>query len=129
MTKDLTLRAMSVGAAAGEPPADGDPAEAHPRFLLPAGANQSRQEQHVRRHVASRRVDHVPPPTGPGWGERWRPGSRVPALVIGPGVKRGHVDSTSYDTASIPKLLTRRSGVEPLPGVRANAGDLSGALQ
>ncbi len=73
--------------------------------------------------------DHVPPPTGPGWGDRWGPGSRVPALVIGPGVKRGHVDSTSYDTTSILKLITRRFGLEPLPGVRANTGDLSAALQ
>ena len=73
--------------------------------------------------------DHVPPPTGPGWGDRWGPGSRLPALIIGPSVKRGHVDSTSYDTTSILKLITRRSGLEPLPGVRANAGDLSAALQ
>ena len=73
--------------------------------------------------------DHVPPPTGPGWGDRWGPGSRVPALIIGPSVKRGHVDSTSYDTTSILKLITRRFGLEPLPGVRANAGDLSAALE
>ena len=73
--------------------------------------------------------DHVPPPSGAGWGDRWGPGSRVPALLIGPGVKRGHVDSTSYDTTSILKLITRRFGLEPLPGVRANTGDLSEALQ
>ena len=53
----------------------------------------------------------------------------MPALLIGPGVKRGHIDSTSYDTTSILKLITRRFGLEPLPGVRANTGDLSGALQ
>jgi phospholipase C len=72
--------------------------------------------------------DHVPPPTGPGWSDRWGPGSRVPALLIGPHVKRGHVDSTVYDTTSILKLITQRFGLEPLPGVRANVGDLSQAL-
>ena len=73
--------------------------------------------------------DHVPPPSGPGWGDRWGPGSRVPALILGPGVKRGHVDSIRYDTTSILKLITSRFGLEPLPGVRANAGDLSAALE
>ena len=73
--------------------------------------------------------DHVPPPTGPGWGDRWGPGSRVPTLLIGPHVKRGHIDSTSYDTTSILKFITQRWGLETLPGVRANTGNLSGALQ
>ncbi len=73
--------------------------------------------------------DHVPPPTGPGWGDRWGPGTRVPALIIGPSVKRGFIDSTSYDTTSILKLITQRFGLEPLPGVRANAGNLGAALQ
>ncbi len=73
--------------------------------------------------------DHEPPPTGPGWGDRWGPGSRVPALIIGPGVKRGHIDSTRYDTTSILKFITQRFGLEPLPGVRTNVGDLSAALQ
>ena len=73
--------------------------------------------------------DHVPPPTGAGWGDRWGPGSRIPAILIGPGVKRGHIDSTSYDTTSILKLITNRFGLEPLPGVRAKVGDLSAALQ
>ena len=73
--------------------------------------------------------DHVPPPTGPGWGDRWGPGTRVPALIIGPNVKRGFIDSTSYDTTSIIKLITQRFGLEPLPGVRANAGNLSAAMQ
>jgi acid phosphatase len=73
--------------------------------------------------------DHVAPPTGPGWGDRFGPGTRVPALLIGPQVKRGFVDHTSYDTTSIAKFITRRFGLEPLAGVRAKAGDLSGALQ
>lgn len=73
--------------------------------------------------------DHVPPPTGPGWGDRWGPGSRVPALLIGPHVKRGHIDSTSYDTTSILKFITRRFELTPLAGVRPKAGDLTPALQ
>lgn len=73
--------------------------------------------------------DHVAPPSGPGWGDRWGPGSRVPAIIIGPNVKRGHIDSTSYDTTSILKLITLRFGLEPLPGVRANTGNLGAALQ
>ncbi len=73
--------------------------------------------------------DHVPPPSGAGWGDRWGPGTRIPAILIGPGVKRGHIDSTSYDTTSILKLITRRFDLEPLPGVRARTGDLSAALQ
>jgi len=41
----------------------------------------------------------------------------------------GFVDDTSYDTTSILKLITRRFGLEPLPGVRAKTGDLTNALQ
>jgi len=73
--------------------------------------------------------DHVPPPTGAGWGDRWGPGSRVPTLLIGPHVKRGHIDSTPYDTTSILKFFTQRFALEPLPGVRANAGNLAAALR
>jgi phospholipase C len=73
--------------------------------------------------------DHVPPPTGPGSGDRWGPGTRIPALIISPFAKKGFVDKTSYDTTSIIKFVTRRFDLEPLPGVRANAGDLTNALQ
>jgi phospholipase C len=72
--------------------------------------------------------DHVPPPSGPGWSDRLGPGTRIPALIIGPHVKRGFIDHTTYDTASILKFITRRFGLEPLPGVREKTGDLSGAL-
>lgn len=73
--------------------------------------------------------DHVSPPTGPGSGDRWGPGSRIPALIVSPLAKKGHVDKTAYDTTSIIKLITARFGLTPLPGVRANAGDLSNALE
>ena len=72
--------------------------------------------------------DHVAPPTGAGWGDRFGPGSRVPTLIISPFAKKGFVDKTSYDTTSILKFLTRRFGLEPLPGVREKAGDLTAAL-
>jgi len=72
--------------------------------------------------------DHVPPPTGPGWGDRWGPATRIPALIISPFAKRGHIDSTAYDTTSILKLITARFGLEPLPGAREKMGDLTAAL-
>jgi phospholipase C len=73
--------------------------------------------------------DHAPPPAGPGWGDRFGPGTRVPTLLIGPQVKRGFVDHTVYDTTSILKFITERWGLTPLPGVRANTGNLGAALQ
>ncbi len=69
--------------------------------------------------------DHVAPPKG----DRWGPGQRVPTIIISPIAKKGFVDHTPYDTTSILKFITRRFGLEPLPGVRANAGDLTGALE
>ena len=72
--------------------------------------------------------DHVAPPSGAGWGDRWGPGTRIPTLVISPFARRGFVDKTVYDTTSILKLITRRFGLELLPGVRRNMGDLTNAL-
>ena len=68
--------------------------------------------------------DHVAPPKG----DRWGPGTRIPAIIVSPFAKRGHVDHTSYDTTSIIKFITRRFDLEPLPGVRAEAGDLPAAF-
>ncbi|MCX7173012.1 MAG: acid phosphatase [Proteobacteria bacterium] len=72
--------------------------------------------------------DHVPPPAGEGWSDRWGPGTRIPAIIISPFAKRGYIDSTPYDTTSILKFITRRFGLEPLPGVRKNAGDMVNAF-
>jgi acid phosphatase len=69
--------------------------------------------------------DHVPPPVGDYWG----PGSRVPAIIVSPFARKGAVDHTPYDTTSILKFITRRFGLEPLPGVRPNAGDLTNAFE
>lgn len=79
--------------------------------------------------------DHVAPPKG----DRWGPGTRIPAIVVSPFAKRGHVDHTVYDTGSIARLLTRRFGLEKLPGLKLREdamvaaggpppGDLTGAL-
>lgn len=69
--------------------------------------------------------DHVAPPKG----DRWGPGTRIPAIIVSPRAKRGYVDHTPYDTTSIIKFITRRFDLEPLAGVRAGAGDLSGAFE
>jgi acid phosphatase len=80
--------------------------------------------------------DHAQVPKG----DRWGPGTRIPAIIVSPLAKQGFVDSTPYDTASILRFITRRWELEPLPGVvmrdqalRANGfapmGDLSAALR
>lgn len=68
--------------------------------------------------------DHVAPPAGDQWG----PGSRIPAIVISPFAKPATVDHTLYDTTSILKLITRRFHLDPLPGVRAQVGDMTNAF-
>jgi len=68
--------------------------------------------------------DHVPPPPG----DRWGPGARVPAIIISPFARHGFVDHTPYDTTSILKFITRRFGLEPLPGVRPQMGDITAAF-
>jgi acid phosphatase len=68
--------------------------------------------------------DHVAPPKG----DRWGPGTRIPAIIISPYAKKHHVDSTPNDTTSIIKFITRRFELEALPGVRANMGDLYSAF-
>ncbi|SAK93288.1 acid phosphatase [Caballeronia ptereochthonis] len=59
--------------------------------------------------------DHVPPPKG----DRWGPGSRIPALVISPFAKKGYVDHTVYDTNSILRFISRVHDLAPLDGVAA----------
>jgi len=80
--------------------------------------------------------DHAPVPKG----DRWGPGSRIPAIIISPYARKGFVDHTQYDTASILRFIIRRFNLETLPGIterdaglRANGavvmGDLSNALE
>jgi acid phosphatase len=59
--------------------------------------------------------DHVAPPKG----DKIGPGTRVPAIIISPLAKKGTVDHTQYDTASILRLITRRFGLDTLPGLTA----------
>ena len=79
--------------------------------------------------------DHVAPPKG----DRWGPGTRIPAIIVSPYAKAGIVDHTQYDTASILRLITHRFNLPVLPGLqlRDNAlmanglpamGDLTAAL-
>lgn len=79
-------------------------------------------------------------PVAPPQGDRWGPGSRVPALVVSPFARKGTVDHTVYDTASILRLITRVHGLEKLNGIQerdsamiargqAPMGDLTNALQ
>ena len=57
--------------------------------------------------------DHVAPPKG----DRWGPGTRIPAIVISPHARHGEVDHTIYDTGSIARFITRRWELEKLPGL------------
>jgi phospholipase C len=70
------------------------------------------------------RWDHVAPPTI----DRWGPGTRVPAIVIGPLVKRRLVDHTQYETVSILSMIERRFGLPALSTRDANADPLTGVF-
>ena len=67
--------------------------------------------------------DHVAPPKGDLLG----PGTRIPAIIVSPLAKKGTVDHTQYDTASILRLITRRFGLDVLPGLAARDGALTAA--
>lgn len=79
--------------------------------------------------------DHVAPPKG----DRWGPGTRIPAIIASPFAKHGFVDHTQYDTASTLRLITRVFDLPELPGLAlrdsalsangaAPMGDLTAAL-
>jgi phospholipase C len=79
--------------------------------------------------------DHAAPPKG----DRWGPGTRIPAIIISPFAKKGTVDHTLYDTTSILRFITRRFDLPKLAGLtrrdealRAHGepplGDLTAAL-
>jgi acid phosphatase len=58
--------------------------------------------------------DHVAPPQG----DRWGPGTRIPAIIVSPFAKKGYVDHTAYDTTSILRLITKRFDLPALPGIQ-----------
>jgi acid phosphatase len=78
-------------------------------------------------------------PVAPPPGDRWGPGSRVPAIVVSPFARKQTVDHTFYDTTSILRLITRVFDLPTLEGIaardaafrargRVGPGDLSAAL-
>jgi acid phosphatase len=80
--------------------------------------------------------DHVAPPKG----DRWGPGSRIPAIIVSPYARRGYVDHTPYDTNSILRFITERFDLPTLDGIRTRdeamkahgeppLGDLTNALK
>jgi acid phosphatase len=79
--------------------------------------------------------DHAAPPKG----DRWGPGTRIPAVIISPFAKPGFVDHTLYDTTSVLRFITRRFDLPALAGLKARdaamaaagsgkLGDLTGGL-
>lgn len=60
--------------------------------------------------------DHVSPPKG----DRWGPGTRIPALIISPYAKKGYVDHTQYDTTSILRLIEWKYTLKPLGERKSN---------
>ena len=67
--------------------------------------------------------DHAAPPKADLLG----PGTRIPAIVVSPFAKKGMVDHTQYDTGSILRLITRRFGLDMLPGLAARDKALAAA--
>jgi acid phosphatase len=74
--------------------------------------------------------DHVSPPgqgsTTSGPADEMGPGTRIPALVLAPGL-RGHalVDHASHDTTSIMATIEHRYGLKPVSSRDASVKDLS----
>jgi acid phosphatase len=80
--------------------------------------------------------DHVVPPgqgrrATPGPSDEYGPGTRIPALVISPSLRRSGVDHTSYDTTSIVRTIEQQYGLAPLDtrfGRDARVNNLGHAL-
>ena len=74
--------------------------------------------------------DHVGPPAGPGISDRFGPGTRVPAMVISPLLRRRFgVDRTGHDTTSILATIEHRFGLPPLSRRDAVVADLAPAFR
>lgn len=80
--------------------------------------------------------DHAAPPKG----DRFGPGTRIPALIISPYAKKRTVDHTMYDTTSIIRFITHKWNLPTLPGIamrdaafakhhEPQLGDLTEALE
>ena len=70
--------------------------------------------------------DHVPPPSSrTGVADKWGPGTRIPALLISPQLKRPFaVDHSSHDTTSVLATIEHRFGLAPLSTRDAAVADL-----
>jgi phospholipase C len=68
--------------------------------------------------------DHLAPPRTDLYG----PGPRTPALIISPWARRGLVDHTTYDFASVLRFIEELHGLPPLAERDASADPLSGAF-
>jgi acid phosphatase len=64
--------------------------------------------------------DHVAPPKGDLVG----PGTRIPALIVSPFVRRGTVDHTQYDSTSPLRFIAERWSLPILPGVQRRDASL-----
>jgi len=79
--------------------------------------------------------DHAKVPAG----DRLGPGTRIPAIIISPFARKGFVDHTPYDTASVLRFITDRWSLPELSGLATRdtalvehgerpMGDLTNAL-
>ena len=74
--------------------------------------------------------DHVSPPgqgtATPGPSDDMGPGTRIPALVLAPGLKPGFsVDHASHDTTSIMATIEHRFRLRPVASRDAKVQDLT----
>jgi phospholipase C len=74
--------------------------------------------------------DHVPPPgqgtATPGPHDQMGPGTRIPALVLAPGLHgKGVVDHVSHDTTSVMATIEHKYGLDPVSSRDASVRDLS----
>jgi phospholipase C len=73
--------------------------------------------------------DHVPPPAAEDENPEFAHlGFRVPALVIGPTVRRGHVNTQVLEHSSVAATLRTRFGIESLSKRMDAANDLSSCI-
>jgi phospholipase C len=73
--------------------------------------------------------DHVPPGRAPDVDPSYSlRGFRVPTILVSPFARRGYVDHTVFDHASIPKLIEWRFGLQALSARDAAAANLASAL-
>lgn len=73
--------------------------------------------------------DHVMPGTAPdAWSITRRRGFRVPAVVVSPRARRGHIAHNVYDHTSILKAIEWRWGLDPLTPRDTNARNIAEVL-